>query len=447
MFIRRMLIVLILIAPLFAQDFFDEKLEQEAEQNNFSYELNGFMRGAFFGGKTIETNEGELKSGYGELGVKMRARKGAWGDGYAELRFRRGAEFNEPLSEFNLREAYVNLYAGNFDVRIGQQIVVWGRADAFNPTNNVTPQNFLARSTDEDDRRMGNFLIRGTYYWDPVSVELLWVPQYIPSVLPIPIQLFQLPLGVRFDEALNPDARLKNSAIAAKLDFEMSAFGGSLSYFHGYMPLPGVTMKPIEISDQGAITIPIALKAYRMNVVGTDFSTTAGSFGLRGEAAYRKPLDEYNADKNEVIDSTIHIPNPDLQYVLGVDKTIGDFSIIVQYIGRYVFEFKDIGKENDLLGELELKNRMISSQLYEISHAAFMRPSLALLHETLDIEFLAYYNITTEESILRPVVSYDISDALILKLGGEWYKGPENTLFGTVERALSSAFIELKASF
>jgi hypothetical protein len=346
-----------------------------------------------------------------------------------------------------LREAYVNVYTGNFDVRLGQQIVVWGRADAFNPTNNITPQNLLTRSTDEDDRRMGNFLIRTSYFWNPFSFELLWVPQYVPSVLPIPIQLFELPIGVRFDDAIHPDARLKNSAIAAKVDLETGGFGGSLSYFRGYMPLPGVTMKSPEISEQAVITIPIALKSYRMEVIGSDFSTTAGSFGLRAEAGYRNPIDDYTMEKVELVDSTIHIPNPDLQFIFGVDKSIGDFSIIVQYIGRYVFEFEELGADDNMLRELELKNRMISSQLYETSHGIFMRPSLALLHETLDVEFLIYYNITTEESILRPVISYDITDALTARIGGEWYKGPENTLFGTVEQALSSAFIELKASF
>jgi hypothetical protein len=252
---------------------------------------------------------------------------------------------------------------------------------------------------------------------------------------------------VRFDEAINPDARFKNSAIAAKADLALSAFEGSLSYYRGYMPLPGITMKPLEISDQTEIIIPIALKAYQMNVFGADFSTVLGSFGLRGEAAFRSPIDDYTVDADEVIDSTIHIPNPDLQYVLGVDKTVGDFSIILQYIGRYVFEFEELDIRKDMLRELELKNRLLSSQLNEISHAGFMRPSLALLHETLDLEFIAYYNITTKESILRPVISYDFADALTVKIGGEWYKGPENTLFGTIERALSSAFVELKASF
>ena len=380
----------------------------------------------------------------------MRARKGSWGDGYTEIRFRRGTEFNESLSEVQLREAYVNLYMGNFDVRIGQQIVVWGRADAFNPTNNITPQNFLIRSSDEDDRRMGNFLIRTSYYWNPFRFQLLWVPQYVPSVIPIPLQLFQLPLNTYFDNPIHPDSRLKNSTIAAKADLEISDFSGSISYFRGYMPMPGVTVKEPYTSENFEIFIPIAIKSYRMDVFGADFSTTVSSFGLRGEAAYRHPVDDYVPQKEDLIDSTLYIPNPDFQLVLGLDKSIGDFSIILQYIGRYVFEFTDINYTKFVfpqIKELENRNRMIASQLDEISHAVFMRPSLSLLHETIDMELLAYYSITTKESLVKPVFSYDLTDDLTVKVGGEWYSGPDNTLFGTIERALSTVFAELKVSF
>ena len=270
------------------------------------------------------------------------------------------------------------------------------------------------------------------------------------SVIPIPLQLFQLPLNTYFDNPIHPDSRLKNSTIAAKADLEISDFSGSISYFRGYMPMPGVTVKEPYTSENFEIFIPIAIKSYRMDVFGADFSTTVSSFGLRGEAAYRHPVDDYVPQKEDLIDSTLYIPNPDFQLVLGLDKSIGDFSIILQYIGRYVFEFTDINDTKFVfpqIKELENRNRMIASQLDEISHAVFMRPSLSLLHETIDMELLAYYSITTKESLVKPVFSYDLTDDLTVKVGGEWYSGPDNTLFGTIERALSTVFAELKVSF
>ena len=430
------LLVFFLIAPLYSQDFF-ESLESE-DKNSTPYELNGFIRGAFFAGESVDSDEFVQKSGYGEVGLKMRVRKAEWGDGYAELRFRRGHEFDQSVSEFKIREAYVNTYIGNFDLRMGQQIVVWGRADGYNPTNNITPQDMLVRSSDDDDRRMGNFLLRGNFSIDPVNLELIWVPQYRPSVLPT--NLFPFPDYVTFGGEDNPNSELKNGSIAAKLDLGLGAVDGSISYFRGYMPLPGIYPDLISIDEHGLSAI-IVNRPYQMQVIGGDFSTTLGAFGVRGEVAYRQPVEDYTKDVN------VHVPNPDIQYVFGLDRTIGDFSIIFQYIGRYVLdfeEFKGTGLPTDLL---ITNNRMIAQQIYEMSHALFMRPSWTFLHETLDVEFLAYYDLKTEEGLFRPAMSYDITDALTFKVGADIYAGPENTLFGNIDKALSSGFVELRVSF
>jgi hypothetical protein len=90
---------------------------------------------------------------------------------------------------------------------------------------------------------------------------------------------------------------------------------------------------------------------------------------------------------------------------------------------------------------------MIASQQDEVSHAVLMRPTLALFHETCTLELLGYYSISTEEWLLRPSLTYNLADALTLKTGVERYSGPDGTLFGNIKDALSSGFVELKASF
>lgn len=426
----------LLSTQLFPQDFF-ESLETESAAN-LPYELNGFMRGAFFAGRSIQSDELVQKSGYGELGLKLRVRKAAWGDAFAELRFRNGHEFDEAISEISIREAYVDLYWGDMDLRVGQQIVVWGRADGFNPTNNITPQNMLTRSSVEDDRRLGNFLFRGHYNLQPLTLELIWVPQYRPSVLPT--SLFPFPDFVTLGPPANPNSELDNSSIAAKLDMGLSAWGASVSYFRGFMPLPGVYPSFIGVVD-GELEATIVNRPYQMQVIGADFSTTLGAFGLRGEVGFREPVDDYTDDVN------VHVPNPDIQYVLGVDRTLGDFTVIFQYIGRYVMEFEEFQGVGLPTDQLYTTNRMVAGQLDEMSHAVFMRPALALMHETLNVELLAYYNITTEETLLRPILNYHVTDAMTFKVGADVYTGPENTLFGNVQDALSSVFVELGVYF
>jgi len=45
--------------------------------------------------------------------------------------------------EFTLREAYVDLYFDNSDLRIGRQIIVWGRADGTFITDILTPVDVI----------------------------------------------------------------------------------------------------------------------------------------------------------------------------------------------------------------------------------------------------------------------------------------------------------------
>ena len=160
--------------------------------------------------------------------------------------------------------------------------------------------------------------------------------------------------------------------------------------------------------------------------------------------AYRRPHRDYK--------DFIHIPNPDLQYVVGVDKElVRNFSLIFQYIGRYVFDFEELKVPTDPLDfpwyEISLKNRLISFQQYEWSHSLSCRAALELLNELLTAEVFGLVNFTSHEALFRPKLTYDVADALTFTLGAELYSGPDDTLFGLVDSTLNALFVELKASF
>jgi hypothetical protein len=424
---------------LSSQSLFEQATGEDEEK---PFELNGYVRGTLFVGKVPDLNDAELKSGYGEAALKLRLRKQDFGDAFAEFRFRHGHEFQKKVSEIDIREAYVNAYVGPFDFRIGHQIVVWGRADGWNPTDNITPKNMLIRSANEDDRRLANFLVRSYYNTHPVRFEFIWVPAYKPSY--IPTDIIASSSGINLVEPEYPDMRVKNSAIALRLNLELPSIDGSISYFNGHNPMPGIT------ADFSGIILPnvdlnIYPKSYRMHVLGADFSTVvAGSWGLRGEVAYRRPHQEY--EKN------VYIPNPDLQYIVGIDRDLTpNFNLILQYIGRYVFDFKEL-EVPKIPSEfprykIELKNRLIASQQYELSHSFSGRAAWELMNELLSIEVFGQVNFTSKESLVRPKMTYDIADALTFVLGAELYSGPDDTLFDLVDSVLSAIFVELKASF
>src|SRR6476620_6028995 len=148
------------------------------------FTLNGYARGDVFIGKTPDQSAGEMKANYGELSLQLHTAKSSFGDGFADARIRYGLQGDQTATIVDLREAYVNAYLGPFDLRLGKQIIVWGRADALNPTNNITPVDFRIRSPLEDDIRLGNVGARAFLRLGIARLEGVWMPTYLATELP-----------------------------------------------------------------------------------------------------------------------------------------------------------------------------------------------------------------------------------------------------------------------
>ena len=145
-------------------------------------------------------------------------------------------------------------------------------------------------------------------------------------------------------------------------------------------------------------------------------------------------------------------PNPDFQYIVGMNREFrGNFSLILQYIGRYVFSFEELSAPANPTQipayEIERINRMISGQQNQLSHSFSVRAEQKLLYETMSIELMGLFHMTTSEFFIKPVLRYEISDAIDFAFGGSFYSGPDDSLFDTIDTLLSAVFTELKISF
>jgi hypothetical protein len=424
-------------------------------------ELGGYVRGDFFAGQVPDSKRWEMKAGYGEVSLKLGYKHGSSGSAFAEPRFRYGQQGPEKRLFVDLREAYVNGYFGPLDIRLGQQIIVWGRADALNPTNNLTPVDLRVRSPNEDDRRVGNVGARMFLNFDPFRLEGVWMPLYRPAELPI-----TLPEYVQLSDDHLPSPQLQNSTQGARLHLELPSVDMSVSYVYGFAPLPGLVFDRIQWDSYQPIVLN--RRTYKHHVVGFDFATSIGEeLGIRGEAAFRNPL-HYKR--------WIFTPKPDIQYVVGLDRNFGSISVIVQYMGRTAFDWVkrypgvlpsgtdprlfrtydpaspmavEIDEEVRAYLETELaqKNQLIFSQTEKQQHLVSARIEWKTLHDTLSVSALGLVNVSTEEWLVFPKIAYQISDALSASVGAEILRGPDDTLFGFIDEQLSAGYAELKASF
>lgn len=410
--------------PVHAQTLTDDDFSNLLSANQSSenrIKLNGYVRSGIFGG------EKEIRSYYGEGALKFDVPIGVKAAAFSEIRYR--ANGTSP-HKFNIREAYVNLYLGKFDFRVGEQIVLWGRADGFNPTNNITPQDFCVFSPEEDDKRIGNFVVKGVYNPYPFRIEIDWIPVYKPSLFPF--------IGKPMGDGIiwnnqKRTYRWKDQSIGVKIDLEKPSFDLSLSYYNGLHKFPGITYEK-TVSE-----VQLQQEPYRVHVIGADFSTSLGNYGLRGEFAFSLP--------NKRNDSIYSIPYKQMEYTLGIDRSWDNFSLIVQYIGKYIPDLHKSFIDNPLVEKLALMNQIIFTQHEQWNHSVSVRPALSLLHERLNLELLGLCQFSTKEYFFQPKIRYDIADAVTLTVGGQLFYGPDDRLFGILEKTKSALFTELKVSF
>ncbi len=74
----------------------------------------------------------------------------------------------------NLEEYYAEFNFSSFDLRIGKQIFSWGKADAFNPTDNLNPRDYIDLFVEEE--KIGVPAINLLYYWRDFAFDLVFIP-------------------------------------------------------------------------------------------------------------------------------------------------------------------------------------------------------------------------------------------------------------------------------
>ena len=440
---------LCLSANIHAQSLFDDatSTSEKVNQNNASIQLNGFVRGSIFGGGEVY----DLTTTFAELSLQ-----GLFESGKAflksDLRFRKGVAFDEDMPLVVLKELYAGFRGNQFDVLLGNQIVSWGRTDGFNPTDNITPKDYFFLTADPDDQKTPNFLLRLKYRILPeIELDLIGVPFYVASNYKY--NLFDMGDQVYFADDVLPPKGIKNGTVAARMNFDFPVAGWSVSYFRGYDPFHGYDVIAVDWST-GSPVITNASISYLKTSWGADAAIPFGSVIFRGEAAYNftdRPGDE------------MYIPLSDISYVAGLETGFSGFTLIGQYIGKFTPDFTNLIMPEltdplNPLAQMQYANAMIDYenrqfnrrtfyQQEKSNHAVALTVSKSFGYDAWQIEFTGYYNVTSEEWLVRPKINWKINDALTASFGGNYMTGGEKTLFGYSSTIMNGAFVQMRVSF
>lgn len=437
-----------LITALSAQSSFNSSIDSTSiSQKHDLVTFNGYVRGSVFGGGTAYN----LASTFAELALQTKFQSG---NAFlrSDIRFREGIQFGDNNQQLQLKELYAGFRGEKLDIFLGNQIITWGRTDGFNPTNNITPNDYFFLSGNPDDQKESNFMLRLKYRFIPsIELELIGIPFYQASNYRY--DLFALGENVHFSDATLPAKRLINGSLAVRLNFEFPVIGWSVSYFRGYDPYLGFDVQKIDWST-GTPQITNSATPYLKTTLGSDLAIPIQNWIIRGEFAYNQTENQSNK---------MYIPLPDLSYVAGLERTIGGFTFIGQYIGKFTPGFvplttptlSDTSNPMALMqyanAQIDYSNRLFNRRIFnqqeKTNHAASLSVSKTFGYEAWNAECSVYYNFTSEEWLVRPKISWKINDSLHASLGGMFMSGPTSSLFDYSAPILNGGFMELKVTF
>jgi len=324
-----------------------------------------------------------------------------------------------------LAECYLELRLGPLDLRAGQQQIRWGRADGFNPTDNLVPYDYLDTFADQ---RLPVTAVKADLYVGRARFEAAWIPFVTPTRLPLPGQRWfpgSLPEPGPLREitpvfvngtSVFPARTLGNGQVAVRWNQVVPRAEFSVSYFDGFDDLPFFSVGKIPEAGAGSPILPLDRRYYRLQAAGADFASDLGPFGIRGETAYFNITDPSDRDH--------------LLYVIGLDRAWGDWSAIIQYADQWLSAplpetavFPELAFRSTLTARIE--KALGPSGSFEIKGAVRLR----------DGDF-----------VVQPLYSLALRGDWRLKIGATIFGGPRDTYFGQF-RDNMNLMLSLRYSF
>jgi hypothetical protein len=331
---------------------------------------------------------------------------------------------NKTVAE--VREAYLERSFDRLDVRVGRQIIVWGRADKANPTDVLANKNLTLLSADDDDQRRGQFATQFAYNFEKFRVLAVWQSEWRQTDFALP------PVSGVSLEQLRPNDGQNQYAL--KIDTSGGSFDGSVIYFSGFNRTPDFVVQAM------GNPLRLGFNYNRIEVIGADFAKAVGNYGVRAEVAHTRTEDYGGTDPLR--------QNSFWSAVVGADRTlIENFNINVQALYLRVDDFVDPGFISDPNSRtLGLTLARISNQKYAEQMGLTLRPSYKMLNDTLEMELALVSWAKNGDSLIRPKITYAINDHVKALVGGEFYGGPRDSFFGQLKDT-SSVFTELRWLF
>ena len=342
------------------------------------------------------------------------------GDGFYDgIYDARDSKFSDAIEdaykkELRLGDTYIEgAISENIDIKVGRQIVIWGKSDSIRVTDVLNPlDNRNPGLTDIEDLRLPVGMIKSDYYvgdWDLSAMVIM--ESRVAEERPLASEFFPLILPLKDIE--QPDSSVDNFSYALSANGEFS--GWDLSFYAA----TNILDQRWYIKDRTKRVVG------RIDMAGSALNIAYGSWLVKSEIAYLHSL-EYTAtqDKKDRLDTLIGFD------YMGIKDTI----LSLEIASRYIFDYETQMLSKDSVEENEIQTALRYSQSF--------------LHDTLDFTALvSMFGASWENGgFSRVWFEYDIADALSSNIGVVDYMGGDKTLMEKVKNN-DRVFADIKYSF
>ncbi len=324
-----------------------------------------------------------------------------------------------------LKEAYLLYAADAFDLRLGQQQIVWGKTDGLRLLDIVNPVDMREFILDDFlDSRIGVVAAKLNYYPDTATeqeIELLLIPDARPAreaavtsrwafarpAVPPGLNLQMLPRQ-------QPNWSMTNSEAGAAWRGNLHGWDVSLNYFYGWKDTPNAF---VRITPP---TLQLQLAHLRMHTIGGSLANSFGAFVVRGELAVNLKEGINASGSNFATSVSRHTT---LNAALAVEWSKAHWTLAPQFFVRHIQNWHPF--------------------LQEPRDSGFwtLRIATDFMHERLKPEVLGIADWRSGGWLARPKLAFEWNDHLTITLGADMFGGHTGLIgqFANNDRLYSEA--------
>ncbi len=332
-------------------------------------------------------------------------------------------------TEILLREGYLQFTTlwEKVDVKAGRQALTWGTGDLIF-INDLFPKDWVSFFAGREDQylKAPADAIRLGVFGLPMNMDLVVTPRFTPDVLPQPggRLAFYIPANVT-GAAIEPTREIENGEIALRLSRYVGNFTAALYGYRGFFktPLGAMPLLPFGGTD---------IQPYhpKLAVYGASLRGSAVGGILWIEGGYYDSREDRDGDSP-------FVPNSSLRYLAGYERQLlTDFNVGLQYYGEEMMKYEQY--------ESSVGAANADDEFY---HLLTLRAEKMLHYQLVRLSLFTFYSPTDEDTHLRALASYKLTDDVSVAVGANIFAGDdETTQFGQFDRN-DNVFARLRYSF